>query len=197
MLRVNGQRGDTIIEVLFAITIFSLVAVGGLALMNQGTAIAQRSLEVSLVREQIDAQTDGLRYLRDAYIADGGHGGSATDIWKKVVVDHKADTAQPFDDVSNGVKCVLPSPDQSFTLDVAKLQSNPLLVPTLNTATYSQVRYDTASPEAQGIWVQAVAGHVKSSGQPNFYDFHIRACWLTPGQSAPVTLGTIVRLYVP
>ena len=34
-----NQRGDTIVEVLFAVTVFSLVAVAGLSLMNQGKEV--------------------------------------------------------------------------------------------------------------------------------------------------------------
>jgi type II secretory pathway component PulJ len=66
------QRGDTIIEVVFAVTVFSMVAVGGLALMNQGAAMAQRSLEIGMVRDQMDAQADALRYMHSAYIANFG-----------------------------------------------------------------------------------------------------------------------------
>ena len=48
------QRGDTIIEVLLAVTVFSLVAIGAMMVMNQGTNSAQRSLEVTLVKQQIE-----------------------------------------------------------------------------------------------------------------------------------------------
>ncbi len=199
MLRGGNQRGDTIIEVLFAITIFSLVAVGGLALMNQGTAMAQRSLEISLVREQMDTQTDALHYLRDGYVADNGNGGQATAVWQDVVKRAlpAGENVQDFSTIASGTTCVLPSPDQSFTLDVTKLTSNPILTPKADAATYARVRYDQSTPSAEGLWIQAIAGKTTGVGQPGYYDFHIRACWQTPGQTVPVTLGTIVRLYVP
>lgn len=57
------QRGDTIIEVILAVTIFSLVAVGALTLMNSGTSMSQRSLETTLVRQQIDTQAELLRFV--------------------------------------------------------------------------------------------------------------------------------------
>lgn len=203
------ERGDTIIEVLFAITVFSLVSIGGLSLMNQGTAMAQRSLEIGLVREQIDAQGDALRYLNRAYIADYGKRGTATDMWNKVVTAHAVDKAQDFTSLSDGSTCHLPTPgDMPFTLDITKLSSNPLLVPTADVSTYAKVRFDTSTPVAEGIWIQAVRWpntttdgdtdpKARSGKRPGYYDFHIRACWLSPGQSAPVTLGTIVRLYEP
>ena len=64
------NRGDTIIEVLLAVTIFSLVAVGSMVLMNRGVAMAQQSLETTLVRQQIDAQAEMLRFVHDQARAD-------------------------------------------------------------------------------------------------------------------------------
>ena len=69
MLGRQKNRGDTIIEVLFAITVFSLVVVSSLSIMNQGSATAQRTLEISLVRQQIDAQAETLRFLNTSYVA--------------------------------------------------------------------------------------------------------------------------------
>ncbi len=197
------ERGDTIIEVLFAVTVFSMIAIGGLSLMNKGTAMAQRALEIGLVREQMDAQADALRYLNHAYIADYGKRGEATDMWNKVVVSHAVDEAEEFSSIAEGTKCILPTPaGKPFALDVTKLDGSPLLAPVPDVVTYAKVRYDSSTPRAEGIWIQAVRSKTKigsSDGheRPGFYDFHIRACWQTPGQSRPVTLGTIVRLYEP
>jgi prepilin-type N-terminal cleavage/methylation domain-containing protein len=199
----HPQRGDTIIEVLFAVTIFSIVAVAGLSLMNQGSALAQRALEIGLVRQQIDAQADALRYLNRAYIADYGKGGAATTEWNAVVTAHAVDKAQRFDEIADTTNCRLPgSSDLPFALDITKLDANPLLAPSSSPATYAKVRYESTGANAEGIWIQAVRSATRiGSGdgkeRPGFYDFHIRACWQTPGQSAPITLGTIVRLYEP
>lgn len=191
------QRGDTIIEVLFATTIFSMIAVGGLSIMNQGTAIAQRALEIGLVRQQIDAQADALRYLNQAYIADFGRGGPASAQWNNIILANAVTEATPFGDIVVNNKCILPiSGQRPFALNIKKLDTNPVLVPTDTPSTYSQVRYDTSIVTAEGIWIQAVRSPI-SSGQTGFYDFHIRACWDSPGQTRPITLGTIVRLYEP
>ena len=56
MLERRHERGDTIIEVMFAFVLFSMVIVGAFMIMNQGMALAQRSLEVTQVRQQIDSQ---------------------------------------------------------------------------------------------------------------------------------------------
>ncbi len=201
-----SQRGDTIIEVLFAITIFSLVAVGGLSLMNQGTGMAQRALEIGLVRQQMDAQADALRYLNSAYIESFESGGVASDVWERVVTDHREPQAQDFDTVGDSNGCHLPGGSyHPFALDITKLGdaldadkfastiSSLVLVPTTrDTATYAKVEA-LPQPNAQGIWIEAV----QNTPNSGFYDFHITACWLSPGQAAPVKLGTIVRLYEP
>ena len=44
------NRGDTIVEVLLGVTIFSMVAVITLETMNRGMAISQYALETTLVR---------------------------------------------------------------------------------------------------------------------------------------------------
>ncbi len=196
---LKRQRGDTIIEVLFATTIFSMIAVGALSIMNQGTALAQRSLEITLAREQIDAQADALRFLNHAYVADFGKNGEATAKWNAVILPNAVTQATSFDSiVDSNNRCTLPSPaDKPFALNVEKLDSsNPTLPLVVDAGTYSQVRYDQPLPTAEGLWVQAVRSPV-SLGQTGYYDFHIRACWQSPGDTRPVTIGTIVRLYEP
>ncbi len=200
------QRGDTIVEVLFAVTVFSLIAVGGLSIMK------------------MDAQADALRYLHSAYITnfDNNDEPSTTKLWQDAVTKHAVTKAQAFDDDSDAQTCNLPprahastnlpygvqSDAAPFVLDIKKLdpgKGSPVIFLTQGnnidtTATYSQIRYpiagssDPAKPE--GMWVQAVYSP-PVGGVLGYYDFHIRACWLTPGQLAPVTLGTIVRLYEP
>ena len=192
------QRGDTIVEVLFATTIFSMVAVGGLSIMNQGTAMAQRALEIGLVRQQIDAQADALRYMSQAYIADYGGSGLATQRWNNVIFNNQVSEAVPFDSIVSDGKCTLPTSDkQPFAVNINELSTpDPQLALSNEPATYSKLNYEAPIPTAEGIWVQAVRSPV-APGQTGFYDFHIRACWESPGQTAPMTIGTIVRLYEP
>lgn len=193
----HTQRGDTIIEVLFAVTIFSLVAIGGLSIMNQGTAMAQRALEIGLVRQQMDEQADALKFLNQAYVADYGKRGVATAQWNKVITENAVPRAQDFNSMVVDGKCQLPTTaGRPFALNVSKLNGEPRIAPTTDTATYAKVRHDQDPVRAEGLWIQAVRSPA-SGDRPGFYDFHIRACWFTPGQAAPMTLGTIVRLYEP
>ena len=58
------ERGDTIIEVMFSFVILSLLVVATYMVMNRGTQIAQRSLEITLVRQQINSQVSLIRYAQ-------------------------------------------------------------------------------------------------------------------------------------
>jgi prepilin-type N-terminal cleavage/methylation domain-containing protein len=213
------SRGDTLIEVLFAITIFSLVAVGGLAIMNQGTATSQRALEITLVRQEIDAQAETLRFLNSSYVAAYQNGASCPSPappsvilpgpaaqWQAMqcsIIAAGTVTALPF---GAGATCSKKPPDGSFILNTHNATFIPLTTPNMfNLAqTFSQVRYDKSSGQvssSDGIWIEAVrspitddSNHQKNAG---YIDFNIRACWDSPGQSVPVTIGTIVRLYEP
>lgn len=66
----SAKRGDTIIEVMFAIAVFSLVAVITIAMMNLGTANAEGSLELTTARHELNAQAEALRFVHSAYIAE-------------------------------------------------------------------------------------------------------------------------------
>ncbi len=194
------MRGDTIVEVLFAITIFSMVAVASISIMNQGVAVAQRALEINLVRQQIDTQAETLRYLNQLYVADYGKQGAATDNWEAMIRDNEISKTQvqSFEQMINERgECSLPV-NKPFTLDSTKIGSGAAAVlrPTSTPATYAKVRYDAAMPVAEGVWIQAVRSD-DTGTSAGFYDFHIRACWSSPGQKQPMTLGTIVRLYEP
>jgi len=65
-----AKRGDTIIEVMFAIAVFSLVAVITISMMNLGTANAEGSLELTTARHELNAQAEALRFVHSAYTAE-------------------------------------------------------------------------------------------------------------------------------
>ncbi len=64
------KRGDTIIEVMFAIAVFCLVAVISVAMMNMGVAQAEGSLEVVTTRNELNAQAEALRFIHSSYISE-------------------------------------------------------------------------------------------------------------------------------
>lgn len=210
-LKQRSEKGDTIVEVLFAVAIFAMIAVGSLSIMNQGTATAQRSLEITLVRQQIDAQAEAIRYIHQSYVtAYQQSGGTLTGTageWAKMTsktTGRGADSASPFSNVAASGACSTSVPGQHpFLLNARKAEvwtGIPAMSPPngVSVPPFAQVSYNQSDSSIQrtyGLWIEAVPS--AQNGGPGFVDFHIRACWQGPGSSAPMTLGTIVRLYEP
>lgn len=185
------NRGDTLVEVLLGVTIFSLVAVIALETMNRGMAIAQYSLETTLVRQQIDAQAEMLRYAHDM----------KNDTWKKLVDNNSVSVSAVNDNEGNlGVeKC----PDDFSTKEFA-LAATPSLaskISILNNpgdykAAETYARVDSDTKKTYGISVRLVKPSTTTgSRDSNKYDAYIKACWMPVGSKMPATIGTIVRLY--
>ena len=189
MLKLN--RGDTLVEVLLGVTIFSLVAVIALETMNRGMAIAQYSLETTLVRQQVDAQAEMLRYAHDM----------KNDTWKKLVDNNSVSASAINGNEGNlGVeKC----PDDFSTKEFA-LAATPSLaskISILNNpgdykAAETYARVDSDTKKTYGISVRLVKPSTATgSRDSNKYDAYIKACWMPVGSKMPATIGTIVRLY--
>mgnify|MGYP001019523563 FL=1 len=185
------NRGDTLVEVLLGVTIFSLVAVIALETMNRGMAIAQYSLETTLVRQQVDAQAEMLRYAHDM----------KNDTWKKLVDNNSVSVSAVNDNEGNlGVeKC----PDDFSTKEFA-LAATPSLaskISILNNpgnykAAETYARVDSDTKKTYGISVRLVKPSTTTgSRDSNKYDAYIKACWMPVGSKMPATIGTIVRLY--
>ncbi|TWP15400.1 type II secretion system protein [TM7 phylum sp. oral taxon 352] len=185
------NRGDTLVEVLLGVTIFSLVAVIALETMNRGMAIAQYSLETTLVRQQVDAQAEMLRYAHDM----------KNDTWKKLVDNNSVSVSVVNDNEGNlGVeKC----PDDFSTKEFA-LAATPSLaskISILNNpgdykAAETYARVDSDTKKTYGISVRLVKPSTTTgSRDSNKYDAYIKACWMPVGSKMPATIGTIVRLY--
>lgn len=201
------QTGDTLIEVLFAVSVFALVVVGALSLMNQGTATSTRSLQITLVRQEIDNEAETLRFLSSAYVASyyRGYNPSTTDAttspaeeYFKTLADIRAQGAtsvSPFG--GTGTTCPTP-PAGSFVFNSKLATYQPYDASRIAPAdTFSQIVYatDDTITTAQGLWIEAVRSTPTSGA--SYVDYHIRACWFPPGTGQPMNLGTIVRLYEP
>ena len=203
MLTRHRQRGDTLIEVLFAFTVFSLVVVSSISIMNQGTVAAQRALETTLVRSEIDAQATTLRFLHDAYVAQFQPGATyAANTPAGQWVAMTADVSKTKASALSGVTTCPAAPDGSFILNARRATYVTVGSRLVKADAIAQVRYDTSYglTDAQGVWIEAIRSAATGDGnQQNtrYIDFHIRACWDSPGKGSPMTLGTIVRLYEP
>jgi type II secretory pathway pseudopilin PulG len=242
------KRGDTIIEVMFAITVFCLVSILSVTLMNSGVSTAQSSLELTMARNEIDAQAEALRYIQNSYLAEknlSAESDSKNDkyeyLWDGLIsnITEAVDLASfpppscdaPYSNAAAdndhyiysdnafiiNYRNIIPSVlDTSATIissrDGIELSDHFAQTPLYpriifnsgivadddnsetdlsDDATYNQLQ------RAEGIWIIAAASEAETHGNPEFYDFHIRTCWIAPGRSVPSTIGTIVRLYNP
>lgn len=185
------SRGDTIVEVLLGVTIFSMVAVITLETMNRGMAISQYALETTLVRQQVDAQAEMLRYAHD----------TKSDIWKKLA-DNNTVSVSSVNDNEGGLGAE--SCPDNFSNKEFALAATPSLgskISILNNPgdykpaeTYARV--DSSTKKTYGIAVRLVKPSTAvGSRDSNKYDAYIKACWMPVGSKMPATIGTIVRLY--
>lgn len=204
--RGNGaQSGDTLIEVLFAITVLSLAIVMSLSIMNQGTAASLRSLQITLVRQEIDSQAEALRFLNSAYVATytTGYAPATSDLSPaaeyyritQAIQARNATSVSAFGSEGESCRAI---PDSAFIMNARTAQYQRYDASRLVPAqTYAQLVYraDGTLNTSEGVWIEAVRSN--PSGGTRYTDFHIRACWGAPGANVPMNLGTIVRLYDP
>jgi len=200
MLNRKLQRGDTIIEVLLATSVFSLLAVGAITVMNQSTNIAQRALETTLVRQQIDSQAEALRAVHLAYsrIDDDDATARQNSVWVKI----KDRVPSAHIDTTTGC------PETGNFTSAGSFAMNPYTARILETGgddklvsindddapVYARILQGDAGLEDYGIWIEA---EEKPGGSySDFYEFRIRACWFGAGTGlTPSQLETTVRLY--
>lgn len=192
-----SERGDTLVEVMFAIAVFAFVASGSLAVMNRGVQTTQRSLEITQVRQVMNDQAESLRYIQQNALA-----GDSTDasLWGTLLSStYTEPSASPFGLNASG-QCPssaanLGASYHPFVIDPETMSiKNTNLFGDSSSVAYPQITHNTggAFTGTYGLWVEAV----QPVSTSNFVDFNIRACWDAPGSTVPVTLGTLVRLYV-
>ena len=79
-------QGDTLIEVMFAVGIFGLVAISAISLMNRGLQTSQRTLETTMARQEIDTQAEALRFIHEAYISEESMSENPyAELWEKII----------------------------------------------------------------------------------------------------------------
>ncbi len=105
MIKYVGKRGDTLIEVMLAVGIFSMVAVAVVAVMSGGTSSAQTALETTLAREEIDAQAEALRFVHSAYIADKNAGTESKfgTLWNEIKTNYSVEIKGKTDEYKQSI----------------------------------------------------------------------------------------------
>ena len=106
-LCAKTKRGDTFIEVMFAIAIFSLVAVLSISMMNAGVADAERALELVTARNELNAQAEALRFIHSSYISE-----ATLPTCGSVASDEKCQQYQAlWDEITSSAHVMRPSDD--------------------------------------------------------------------------------------
>jgi prepilin-type N-terminal cleavage/methylation domain-containing protein len=179
------QRGDTLVEVLMAIVVLSMVIVGAITLMARGLSAVQVAVEHTQVRLGMAGQTELLHYLRDAYLTDPL--GPAGQVWSGLFAGSPryADTTpSAYND-----DCTVTNSKVGFYLQ----QSGNTV--TAQTFDPNNLPTTVASP-GQGLWIEATRSAAGIS--PAYVDFQLHACWPTLGiGSATQQTVTVERLYDP
>lgn len=191
------ERADTLVEVLLAVTVFSMVAASALLIMNQSVNAAQRAVEITLVRQQIDAQAEALRAVHQA--ASKKADPDAGTVWATVT----GTTPSYEEDACPARRSALPAGTFALNTRTAEVLTGDWYgragSGTAEQPPYAQVvSTDPDNPSAlqksYGIWVESQADGLTDS-TPGVYTFRIRACWDAVGLNAPQRIETIVRLY--
>lgn len=197
----NDRRGDTMVEVLLGITFFSIVCLGAYSLTNISLVSTRSSLDYNLVRNYMDAQATGLRFLQNAYLSSKNTGTTLVPALQWIGLRNDIISNASTNPIDFGVNTnTCPEiPTTSFIIN-----------PKDSTVTYADdgtgrivksssglSRLDFNSDtnnitRANGLWIEAKR---TTSDSSSYIDFYIRACWYEFGNSNASTLATIVRLY--
>ncbi len=199
------QSGDTLIEVLLAVAIFSVIVLSTMGIMSQGISQAQASLETTLVRNQIDTQAELLRHLNAAKLTSIGRNANDFSVQWDAAIAQVKPQASNYDEISAFEDC---TPDRLSGAFYIHPETGRVITTNFEPVeTFAQVYVDRALDATTGeplsrsqmLWVEAV--RVMDNDDvldlTNEYDFHIRACWDSPASKGLMKIGTIVRLYVP
>lgn len=230
-------KGDTLIEVLFAIAVFSFVSVLTIVVMQNSIETAQGNLEITMARTEIDSQSEVLRFIHNSFLSEREYVGSEQiyrNIWKRLTdastaggLSNDASVAPSlnYNSCAEAYDTSRPNSINSvhgFILNTRLVDPNN---PSNTIVSYSPSVFTPASinpriiykeggteegdvlsigqhyryvARAEGIWVVSIrSANQTYDGIPDYYDFHIRTCWYSPGADNPSTIGTIIRLYNP
>ncbi len=245
-LESSGQnrlkRGDTIIEVIFAVAVFAVVSVAAMMIMNKGLDKTTGSLELTLAREEMAAQGEAVRYIHENHVAELslqagnrpyqalwnelariGNGNSPTSFRGNQTLFRNLTTT----DAAGNQICAVPTEatygyfiTNTRSITTQRVADTVITRPeAFNTraGTYARLVFQDATGGAEnpdtndfdamsftnvrrteGIWAVPIhSTSQKPNHRPSFYDVYIVSCWLSPGETVPSTLGTLVRMYNP
>ncbi|MDR0957359.1 MAG: prepilin-type N-terminal cleavage/methylation domain-containing protein [Candidatus Nomurabacteria bacterium] len=186
----SKQRGDTLIEVLIAITVLGIVVSGVMSIMNRNYVSILNSAERTAVRAEMNSQAELLHYVHSQ--------DSATweDIKKLAVSDDKNGNINITTRYAITTGNITTPTAGSFYMNDRDDISNVKIETGLenNDDSGDGCNPNNRATSGNGIWIDAVKYTGDSSGKA-YYDFYIKACWTPLGSLPQSQSSTIVRIY--
>lgn len=180
--KVSDERGDTIIEVLFALAVLGAVIAITINLMNSGFATMMSSMDRTNTQAIMNGQAALLRAARDKYIEGD------TAAWDTIRTTY--------------VNTLAAKPGACGATDPAAVRfyMNPSAAKPwmpVDRSSFPVLRIATYPRPGDGMWIEAYKVDPDGAGtQPNYYDFYIKACWRGYGDnSVKQEAKMVVRLY--
>lgn len=177
----NKERGDTLIEVLIALTVLSVVVVGAIALMNRGVTQMYDNMERAEVRLLIERQVELLTYARDEYLASiagsTSTNANAVALWVSIRNAPSVSSVPALDNCSDT--------SQGFSLQGSASTA-------ISLSGVAQASAAGFPSSGNGMWIQKIQS---TTAAVPFIDFYIRACWIQNSRDASQVESSVVRLY--
>lgn len=186
-LDMKNQRGDTLIEVILAVSILALVTVSSFAIMQRASASAYDAMERSSVRMTLTGQVDLLLYARDAYLASTVAGnaitpGSPAELWQ-IISAHPYTATTPTTETCD-------APSNAFYI-VTSSAATPVY--TLST---SYVAASGIPEPGKGLWVAKINPTGAQAPKKKYQEFYVVACWQSTA-GGEQRMSSVVRVYDP
>lgn len=180
----HNQLGDTLVEVLLATVIMSIVVMASYALVNRATRLNQLSSERSEAVAAMQFQAETLRFYRD-------NKDKYPNLWDSISEEHsegpQINRCEEY--YSNGSGLELPDDGGggSFYFDNnrERVAFNP---------SSKRDSKDGNFGNRYFIWVDP---YLRSEGSPTEYvDFYIHSCWMGPAGTGPQKSSLIYRMTI-
>lgn len=196
VVKNTSERGDTLIEVLVAISVFGIIVVGTFSLMNRGASQMYDSMERSEVRLLLNGQTELLTYARDEYFQSldpeastsmDTYDTAAKTVWNPGIRNNVTNltgvpSLEGCSSDNDATNAFWLTTETNGTISIKSRADSPF------------VSSATGFPSpGNGIWIQKI--HSPGGVAVPYVDFYIRACWMPTSSSQTQVLSTIVRLY--
>ncbi len=184
----TSQKGDTIIEVLIAMAILSIVVTTCYSIMNRTYAYALVSFERTTTQAMLSGQAAMLRDAQTRFI-DAKGASPASDDWNDIVgTDGFVKAVGSPASAATDTGCVPPeSGVDAFYFDPSADTTEPK-----DYTDMMYVRQATSPTYGDGMWIE---GYKVTSGSGSYYEFYIKSCWDSPYGEVQQAMRTTVRLY--